>query len=224
MSQQQQKQKKGLRILVIGGNGVIGKGVVNELKKFANDDRPIEIVIAGRNSGTIKVDITDSKSIDDMFTNNAKFDHVINTCGDGLFGPVSTYTKQSITNGFLGKAISQMDLVLHAFKHLKDGGSITLTSGFLDTYFTYGASGAATINCAVNTFARAAALECPRGIRLNAVSPGLLTESIKTYGPYLPGYHAVDSKDCAYAYVRCVFGGINGKAIEIIGSPHFQEK
>jgi len=212
-----------VRILIIGGAGVIGKGIVEEFNKLNTPQRKIEIVIAGRKSGDVHVDITNSKSIEELFTKNNPFDHVINACGDGLFGPVSTYTKQKLIDGFNGKAISQMDLVLHAFKYLKDGGSITLTSGLLDTYHTFGASGASCINSAVNTFARAASLECPRGIRLNSVSPGLLTESVKVFGPYLPGYHAIDSKDCAYGYIRSVFGGVNGKVIEIVGAPHFRE-
>jgi len=209
--------------LVIGGAGIIGKGVVEELKKYNTPQRKIDVIVAGRKSGDVKVDITNSKSIEELFTKNAPFDHVVNSCGDGLLGPVATYTKQQLTDGFLGKAICQMDLVLHAFKYLKDGGTITLTSGILDTYLTFGASGASCINSAVNTFTKAASLECPRGIRLNCVSPGLLTESVKAYGPYMPGFHAVDSKDCAYAYIRSIFGGVNGKVIEIIGAPHFRE-
>jgi len=208
---------------VIGGAGIIGKGIVAEVKKFESNQRKLEILVAGRNSGDVKVDITDSKSIEDMFKSNKPFDHVINACGDGLFGPVSTYTKDKLLHGFMGKVLSQMDLVLHAFKYLKDHGSITLTSGLLDVYPTFGASGASCMNAAVGSFARAASMECPRGIRLNCVSPGLLTDSVPTYGPYLPGFHAISSKDCAYAYVRCVFGGVNGKVVEITGAPHFKD-
>ena len=50
-----------MKILIIGGKGTIGKKVSNHfLKKH-------EVLIAGRNSGDITVDIVDSESIKAMF-------------------------------------------------------------------------------------------------------------------------------------------------------------
>jgi len=49
--------------LIIGGRGAIGK-------KFASHfSENNEVIIAGRNSGDVNVDIADSKSISEMFKN-----------------------------------------------------------------------------------------------------------------------------------------------------------
>ena len=50
-----------MKILIIGGNGTIGKKVSGH---FANKH---EVIIAGRSSGDVTVDITDSNSIEAMF-------------------------------------------------------------------------------------------------------------------------------------------------------------
>ena len=49
-----------MKILIIGGNGTIGKTVVAHFKEKN------EVLIAGRTRGDVKVDIADSKSIKKM--------------------------------------------------------------------------------------------------------------------------------------------------------------
>ena len=49
-----------MKILIIGGNGTIGKRVVSHFQE--NN----EIIIAGRTSGDVTVDIADSNSIKSM--------------------------------------------------------------------------------------------------------------------------------------------------------------
>ena len=50
-----------MKILIIGGNGTIGKTVVAHFKE--NN----QIIIAGRSNSDVNVDIVDSKSIKAMF-------------------------------------------------------------------------------------------------------------------------------------------------------------
>ena len=50
-----------MKILIIGGNGTIGKKVTS----YFSDNN--EIIIAGRTSGDLTVDISDSDSIQSMF-------------------------------------------------------------------------------------------------------------------------------------------------------------
>ena len=56
-----------MKILIIGGNGTIGKKVVSH---FSRDN---EILIAGRTSGDVTVDIADSNSIRSMFEKTGKW-------------------------------------------------------------------------------------------------------------------------------------------------------
>ena len=55
----------------------------------------------------------------------------------------------------------------------------------------------------------------PRGIRVNAVSPGLVEDSAKAYAKYLPGYKPVSMEDVGLAYVRAIYGGGNGRVINV---------
>ncbi|GGI84042.1 hypothetical protein [Legionella impletisoli] len=62
------------------------------------------------------------------------------------------------------------------------------------------------VNSAVEGFVQAAALEMPRGIRMNAVSPALLEESAKAYSERCPGFEPVSSKKVARAYRKSIYG------------------
>ena len=65
------------------------------------------------------------------------------------------------------------------------------------------------VNGAIDSFVRAAAIELPRGLRINAISPGVLVESLPSYGPYFRGHEAVPGKRVANAYVKSVEGVLN---------------
>lgn len=75
-----------------------------------------------------------------------------------------------------------------------------------------GVAGAAA-NGAVGGFVLGAAIEMPRGLRLNAVSPGLLDVSVPRYGRWFPGHEPVSSKRVGLAYARSVEGAMTGKVI-----------
>lgn len=58
-----------------------------------------------------------------------------------------------------------------------------------------------------------AAIEMPRGLRLNVVSPGLLDVSEKRYGAYFPGHERVTSTRVGLAYTKSVEGPGTGNVI-----------
>lgn len=104
------------------------------------------------------------------------------------------------------KLLGQLTLVLEGAKVLKDHGSITLTTGVMNHDFVRHGSAAAMINNAVEGFAQAAALDLPRGIRLNVVSPALLQESVERYKDFCPGFEPVSSATVARAYRKRLYG------------------
>jgi len=53
----------------------------------------------------------------------------------------------------------------------------------------------------------------PRGIRINAVSPGLLEVSEDRYGSYFPGHERVAADRVGLAYTKSVEGPCTGKII-----------
>ena len=65
-----------MKILIIGGNGTIGKTVASHFKEKN------EILIAGRTGGDVSVDIAGSKSIKNMFVKTGKLDAVICIAGE----------------------------------------------------------------------------------------------------------------------------------------------
>ena len=68
------------------------------------------------------------------------------------------------------------------------------------------------MNAGLEGFTRAAALEAPRGIRVNVVSPPWVTETLLAMGrPPVPG--ALPAAVVARSYVESVEGKITGQVL-----------
>ncbi|MEM8651309.1 MAG: short chain dehydrogenase, partial [Pseudomonadota bacterium] len=96
---------------------------------------------------------------------------------------------------------------------VSDGGSFTLTSGVLDRDPIRMGTNAATANGALAGFVKSAAIELPRGLRVNVVSPGLLDVSAPRYGEWFHGHKPVSSHDVGLAYAKSVEGALTGQVI-----------
>ncbi len=97
-----------------------------------------------------------------------------------------------LTVGLQDKLLGQIRLALTGQHYLNDGGSITLISGIVaDEPIAQGVN-ATTVNAGLAGFVRAAACELPRGIRINLISPTVLSESVEAYdgffSPVSPAY------------------------------------
>ena len=64
---------------------------------------------------------------------------------------------------------------------------------------------ASVANGALESFAMAATIEMPRGIRINVVSPSVLVEATG-YHTYFPGFNQVTLKAVGQAYAKSVNG------------------
>jgi NAD(P)-dependent dehydrogenase (short-subunit alcohol dehydrogenase family) len=106
--------------------------------------------------------------------------------------------------------MGQVNLVLLGRDVMHDGGSFTLTTGVLDREPIRAGTSASMVNGAVNAFVRAAAIEMPRGQRINAVSPGVIREAMEAYAPYFRGFESVPAARAALAYSRSVEGARTG--------------
>jgi NAD(P)-dependent dehydrogenase (short-subunit alcohol dehydrogenase family) len=112
--------------------------------------------------------------------------------------------------------MGQVNLALCARDYLRDGGSITLMAGVLSqTPIAYGSS-ASMVNAAVESFVMAAAIEMPRGIRINAVSPTVFEESMESYGPFFRGHDPVPVARAARAFSRSVEGLQTGQTFRVV--------
>jgi NAD(P)-dependent dehydrogenase (short-subunit alcohol dehydrogenase family) len=196
-----------MRILIVGAGGDVGKAALRALKGRH------EIITAGRKSGDISVDLTDSASIEPMFRKSGSLDAVVATAGHSHFGPLSAMTEKDFRKGLDDKLMGQINLVLIGLKQIADAGSFTLTTGVLDRDPVRGGANAAAVNGAISAFVRSAALEMPRGIRINAVSPALLEDSVARFAGVFPGHIPVSSARAGQAYVKSVEGALTGQII-----------
>lgn len=198
------------KIIVIGASGTIGKAIVEQLGQRH------EVITVGRSSGQYQVRIEDPASVQALFEQVGKVDGVVVAAGDVHFGPLPDMTAEQFQVGLASKLMGQVNVALAAQKYLNDDGSITLTSGILaDQPIRYGAN-ASAVNAAVDGFVLGAAIELQRGLRINAVSPTLLNESVEAYGPYFYGFETVPAKRVALAYSRSVEGAENGKTYRVV--------
>jgi NAD(P)-dependent dehydrogenase (short-subunit alcohol dehydrogenase family) len=198
-----------MRIIVVGGFGTIGSAVVNELKGRH------DILIAGRSRGDLIVDMRSEESIRSMFQKAGKFDAVVITAGNVLFEDLSQMNSQKYAVGLNDKLMGQVNCVLIGSQLIAHNGSFTLTSGILSQEPTHLSTSASMVNGAIDGFVRAAALELPNGIRINAVSPTLLVESLDLFGAFFRGYEPVPASKVALAYSKSVEGAQTGQVYRV---------
>ncbi|MDR7298486.1 NADP-dependent 3-hydroxy acid dehydrogenase YdfG [Pelomonas aquatica] len=198
-----------MKVLLIGASGVVGSAVLAELA------RRHEVLTAGREHGEYRVDITRDDSVEALFKAVGAVDAIVSTAGSLFFGPLETMRPADFNIGLQNKLLGQVRLALLGQHALRDGGSITLTTGIVaDEPIRQGAN-ATAVNSAVEGFVRAAAIELPRGARINAVNPTLLTESVGVYGAVFPGFETVPAARVALAYVRSVEGAQTGRVYRV---------
>lgn len=196
-----------MKIILIGASGDIGKAALAELGSRH------EVIKVGRSSGDLLADISDRQSIVDMYEKAGNIDAVVCTAGNVHFGPLADFTEDQFMLGLSDKVMGQINVALVGINYISDNGSITLTSGVLDRDPIRMGAGAATANGALGGFVVGAAIEMPRGIRINVVSPGLLDVSEQRYGSYFPGHERVASERVGLAYTKSVEGPGTGKVI-----------
>jgi NAD(P)-dependent dehydrogenase (short-subunit alcohol dehydrogenase family) len=194
-----------MRILVIGGSGTIGRSIVGELAARH------QVIVAGRSSGEIRVDIEDINSIQAMYRQVPDLDAVVIASGKVHFGTLQEMNTDLYAIGVRNKLMGQVNVVLEGIKHLKDNGSFTLTSGILNREPIALGSSAAMVNGALDGFVKHAAIELPRGLRINIVSPTVVSEAMESYAPFFRGFKPVAASEVALAYSKSVEGAHTGQ-------------
>jgi NAD(P)-dependent dehydrogenase (short-subunit alcohol dehydrogenase family) len=194
-----------MKIIVIGAAGAIGKTAVDALASRH------EIITIGRSSGDLRADIEDIDSIRAMYQQVGKIDAVVSAVGHGHFGTVHEMTSEQFMKGINHKVLPQVNLVLEGFDYMNDGGSFTLTSGVLNRDPIPMGSCAAAANGALDGFVLGAAVDMPRGIRINAVSPEVLEVSREKYDGFFRGHVHVSNEAVGLAYSKAVEGCLTGQ-------------
>ena len=198
-----------MKILIIGGGGTIGKKVAAHFQAVH------EVLIAGRNSGAVQVDISSSASIEAMFQEIGSVDAIICIAGEAKWDGFNLLTEEDYYIGIRSKLMGQVNLTRIGLSHLTPKGSITLTTGILADDPVENTTSAAMVNGAIHSFVQAASLEMENGHRLNVVSAGMVEDAYEKYQNYFPGHSPVPMHKVVKGYERSVLGKDNGKIIRI---------
>ncbi|WP_339480187.1 short chain dehydrogenase [Pseudomonas sivasensis] len=198
-----------MKILLIGASGTVGSAVKAELAQRH------EVIIIGRTSGDFQVDISDSASIRRLFEQTGKFDALICAAGSVNFVALGDMSENDFELGLRDKLMGQVNLLLIGREYANDGASFTFTSGILNRDPIRTGASAALVNGALDAFVKAAAIELPRGLRINSVSPTVLEEAMGSYAPYFRGYKPAPGADVALAYAKSVEGLQTGQTFMV---------
>lgn len=198
-----------MKVVVVGGTGTIGKAVVQELAKRH------EVIAVGLRTGDFQCDISSEESIYQLFQQIQSFDALVSCVGNVHFAPFADMSAEKYAIGIRHKLMGQVNLVLIGRSYIRDSGSFTLTSGVLTEDPIPAGSSASMVNGALESFTRAAAIEMGRSVRLNIVSPGVLTESMEKIGSYFRGFESVPAQRVALAYCKSIEGAQTGQVYKV---------
>jgi len=198
-----------MNVELFGASRTLGSAVQKALEVKGH-----EVIGITRKSGKFRADIQDIESLRAVYKQIGSFDHVACAAGDVFPAPLEQTTDEQWANSFKSKAMGQINLVRAAIPFIADKGSFTLVSGVLTDEVTFAATIGTTINYMVEGFVKGAAFELPRGLRINCVSPTVLTES-KAYHQYFPGFIPVDASEVAQAYVRAISNPMSGRILKL---------
>ena len=196
-----------MKVLVIGGKGTIGKEIVHRLQPAH------EVITVGRKGAAICADIRSVESIREMYRQAGKIDAVICAAGSAAWKPLEQLTGEDFATSIGYKLMGQVNVIRYGLSSVTDGGSITVTTGLLNRVPQASGAAFALTNGAVEGFARTAALEAPRGIRVNVISPPWIRETLVEMGQDPSG--GLPAATVAKAYVAVVEGRDTGQVVEL---------
>lgn len=196
-----------MKILIIGGHGTIGRPVTEYFKS------KYSVVVAGRSKGDIIMDLESSESIEAELKKINNLDAIVCIAGEAKWEKFDNLSEADFYIGLKSKLMGQVNLVRIGSKYLKENGSITLSTGILADDPVDQTTSAAMVNGAIHSFVKAVNLEIPNGIRVNAVSLGLVEDAYEKYKDYFPGHNPIPMKAAINAYSRSVEGKGRGEVI-----------
>jgi NAD(P)-dependent dehydrogenase (short-subunit alcohol dehydrogenase family) len=188
-----------MKVIVIGATGTIGREVADLLAVR-------HTVVRASRTGATSVDVADPASVGALLR-SAGADAVV-CCAASA--PLTELSDSAFLARVRPKLLGQVDVVRQAVDYLRDQGSITLTSGKIPVG-TRGSAGGALVNAGLEAFVHAAAVEMPRGLRVNVISPGWVAESLTALG--MDASDGTAASDVARAYVEAVEGAMNGEVL-----------
>ncbi len=195
-----------MRVIVVGGTGTIGSAVVKALSAWH------EVVPVGYKKGAFQVDLASPDSITRLFKAVGTCDAVVSTAGIAKFASLDELSYEDYFIGLKNKLMGQANLVRIGKQFVTNQGSFTLTSGILSQEPIKGSAAISMVNAGLEGFVRAAAIDLPRGLRVNVVSPPWVTETLIARG--MDPSIGLPADRVAQAYLSSVEGTMTGQVLD----------
>jgi NAD(P)-dependent dehydrogenase (short-subunit alcohol dehydrogenase family) len=201
-----------MRILLVGASGTLGSALATAL-----EDADHDVLEASQNRSALSVDLADPASIRRLYGRVGPVDAVISAAGRYSFRPLDALTEADFRRDISSKLMGQVNLVRLGLDQMRAGGSFTLTGGVASRNPMAGGALISLVNAGLEGFVRSAAQDLPQGVRLNAIAPGWIRETLVALGqdpsPGLP------AAEVARAYVTVLGGTMTGQVIDAVLRP-----
>ena len=192
------------KVLVLGATGLIGRQFEALLAGKA------QVIGASLNHPENPVDLSNPQSLKALLNKVGNVDAIFCTAGVANLSPWKEATDLEWEFGIENKMMGQINTIRFGEQYVNDGGVIVLTSGILAQYPFAGSGIVTTVNAAVEAAIKASVTEIDR-IRINAVSPGWVAETMVEMGmdpePGLP------AKEVAQHYVNLLDSSNSGDIV-----------
>jgi NAD(P)-dependent dehydrogenase (short-subunit alcohol dehydrogenase family) len=175
------------RIVLLGGSSGIGLAVAQQVVAqgahaviaSSNQERLQQAADSlGGDAEGRRLDLSDESSIELFFQELGAFDHLVYTAGDTLqLDELAAMDLKKARGAFELRFWSAVAAVKYASPHIREGGSIVLTTGVAGLRPRKGWVVAASGCGAIVSLTRALAVELAP-IRVNAVSPGVVRTNL----------------------------------------------
>lgn len=201
-----------MKIILVGASGTLGQEISIALSAAGR-----EIVKIGRKSGDAQADFAGPNGLTEIYKALKPFDAVAIAAGAVAFGAFPEITREQWQFSFNNKLLGQISAIQQALPYINDRGSFTLVGGLMSEEPILMGAAASTVNRALEGFVVAAAIELPRGLRINLISPSLIEESVAQFGDLAPGVIPVSAARVAQAFKKSILGAHTGQVYKIRG-------
>lgn len=197
-----------MKIVVIG-RGVIGNAVADRLASQH------DVIRASRSGGDLTVDARSPESISAFYDALGPFDALVMAAGTGkIFTPFWELSPEDYIETWRDRVMTQINIVRLGISRINDGGSFTLSSGFMNKSPLPGFTAISSSNGGIDGFVVGAALDMPRGVRINCVSATFLKETLESFMDDISGYTTMTAFEVARAYEAVVMADYTGRDID----------
>jgi len=227
-------------VVVIGGSSGIGYEVARQASM-----QGARLIIVGRNQSKLETaakrlgnavetaafDAHEEQSLEQFFRARAPFHHLVSMIGDSMSGGFLTTSLETMRHTFHSKFWTNWMIGRYAARKLKEGGSMTFTSGTGGRPHEVSATYVA--NLGLETLVKGLAFELAPKIRVNAVAPtfmgtrtqfwkdvpiGELAQMQSGFAENVPLKRIATVEEVASAYVHLMTNGfITGQVLAVDG-------